>query len=106
MKTPYMMPVALLVMAVFLGPASAHAETPGRTFQVKFTYNAKASAADIYSDLQLTARKACDKVYARSVIKRHVIRACAKEVVSKGVAMLDRPDIAMLHKGPMTLASR
>jgi hypothetical protein len=106
MKTPYTIPVALLMMAVFLGPASAHADTPGQTFQVKFTYDAQAPAAEIYSDLRLTARKACDKIYVRSVIKRHVIRACAKEVVSKGVAMLGRPDIAMLHKGPVTVASR
>ncbi|MDP3738626.1 MAG: hypothetical protein Q8R02_14620 [Hyphomonadaceae bacterium] len=106
MKTPYTIPVALLMMAVFLGPASAHADTPGQTFQVKFTYNAKAPAADIYSDLKQTARKACNKIYVRSAIKRHVTGACARQVVDKGVAMLGRTDIAMLHKGPITVASR
>lgn len=106
MKTPYAIPVALLMMAVCLAPSSAHAQPPSKTFEVRFVYNAKAPAAEIYSDLRQTAQKACDKLYLRSVMKRFANRACEREVVREGVALLGRADIAMLHKGPITVAAR
>lgn len=99
MKTPYTIPVALLIAAVYLAPASAHAKPPTEAFQVKFSYNAKAPAETIYADLQRTASRACNNLGATSVQMRHVNRACAKRVVDAGVKQLGRTDIAMLHNG-------
>jgi UrcA family protein len=107
MNTLNTLPVALLMMAaVNVAPVAAHADVQGRTFQVRFTYDAKAPAEDIYTDLRRTARKACDNLGVRSLQMRHVNRACAKRVVDAGVKTLGRADIAMLHHGGITTAAR
>lgn len=109
MKTPYLMPVALLMMAVSFGPASAHAEAPDRTqtFQVEFTYNASAPAENIYSDLRRTAHRACHKQLRTNTMQfQSANRACTRQVVDAGVKLLGRTDITMLHSGRIQTAAR
>ena len=109
MKTPYMIPVALVMMAASFGPASAHAEAPNRTrtFQVEFAYNASARAENIYSDLRRTAHRACHKQLRTNTMQfQYANRACTKQVVDAGVKLLGRTDIAMLHAGRIQTAAR
>lgn len=104
--------VALLVMigAVSLAPGSqAQTFTPRAGYSqvsIEFAYNTKAPAAKIYRDLHKAARDACNHKGDRLLVMRQADRACVAEMVESGVSQLGRADIAELHQGRITVASR
>jgi hypothetical protein len=103
MTTPKILPVALLVAAgLFSAPAaSADARMP---IEVAFTYNPGDAAQDIYSDLQRTARHACQISGRRTLALRKSEWKCEKQLLDDGVAKMGRADIAVLHNGYFTAA--
>ena len=98
MKTPRTASIAALVIAGILSAPSVYAQEV-REMQVAFTYKPSDSAKDIYSDLQRTAREACEVHGSRALYLRKYERACEKKVIENGVARLNRADVAAIHTG-------
>jgi len=109
--------VALLVMAgaFSLAPASQAEPKHGAAISsaqgsnivtVAFSYDRKASALEIYSDLRSTADAACASHGIRSITIRRLEQRCARKMIESGVAQLDRSDIVQLHRGRIAVANR
>jgi UrcA family protein len=73
---------------------------------VNFAHDGSAPAATVYRDLQRTARKACGHTGDRLVVMRQWHKQCVNEMVESGISQFGRADIAELHKGRVTVASR
>jgi UrcA family protein len=102
--TPFAVPLAMLAASLFFAAPAAHAAPAAKTFEVRFEYNRASGAEKIYTDLKRTAYKACYRIGGRSSLRMHKqVKACAAEVVDKGVQAIGRVDIAALHHArPMT----
>jgi UrcA family protein len=97
MKTPRLA-IALVAMAASFAAPAAFAD-PQREVRVSFTYKTADTAENIFSDLQRTARDACEFAGSRSLQMHTFELACVKEMVADGVAKLNRPDIAAIANG-------
>jgi UrcA family protein len=104
--------VGLVAMiGAFVAAPASQAETGAapagyKRVSVAFSYNPSAPAAKVYSDLQRKARKACTDNGVRPLALHRVSEECVAEMVESGVAQFGRADIAELHKGRITVASR
>ncbi len=98
-RTPYAIPVAMLLASALLAGPTAQAEPSARTFEVRFSYNHDDGADRIYANLQRTARKACNNIGMRSLRMHQQARVCAAGVVENGVNAIGRTDLAALHYG-------
>lgn len=96
MKAPKALSAALLVASAILLAPAALAEQP-RDIRVAFTFNPSDSAADIYSGLERTVRKACEFRGVRSLTVIKHEKACMKSMLDNGVTRLARPDVAAIH---------
>lgn len=98
--TPYAVPVALLAASLFFAAPAAQADAGTKTFEVRFAYNTANGAEEIYTDLQRTAYRACDRNGTKSPLRmQKLVKICAADVVDKGVQAIGRTDIAALHYG-------
>ena len=105
MKTPNALTAAFVLASAVLAAPAAFAEGPRETIHARFAFNPDQPAAEIYSDLTRTARKACELSGTRSL---HIVKheqACMKEMVEDGVAKLDRADVAAVHNGYFATAN-
>jgi UrcA family protein len=96
MKTFKALPAAFLLAVSALAAPAALAGEP-QTVRAAFSFNPAASAAEIYSDLERTARQACEFNGRRPLTTIRHEKACVKEMVADGVAKLDRQDVAATH---------
>ena len=97
MKTPRLA-IALVAMAASFAAPAAFAD-PQREVRVSFAYKTADTAENILSDLERTARDACEFPGSRSLQMHRLELACVKEMVVEGVAKLNRADIAALANG-------
>jgi len=96
MKTSKTLPAAFLLAVSTLAAPAALAGEP-QTVRAAFSFNPAASAAEIYADLERTARRACEFNGTRSLNMAEHEKACVKEMVANGVAKLGRQDVAAAH---------
>jgi len=99
MKTPNAITAAFILASAVLAAPAAFADGPRQTIEARFAFNPAEPAAQIYSDLTRTARRACELSGTRSLHMVKHEQACMKEMVQDGVAKLDRPDVAAVHNG-------
>ncbi len=96
-KTPALLTVALLAMvALFAGP-TASAKTSAQVFRVTFAYNPADSAETIYAQLHKTAFSACVR-NVPPMVTPSAVRRCTMSVVKSAVSVMDRTDVAELHR--------
>jgi len=105
MKTPNAITAAFILATAGLAAPAALAESPHKTVEARFAFNPHDPAAEIYSDLTRTARRACELHGTRSLSMVKVEQACINEMVQDGVAKLDRADVAAVHNGYFATAS-
>jgi UrcA family protein len=104
MKTPYLLPVAMLILAGPLSAQPAAAEPPGETIQARYAYDPTDSAQRIYSGLKRTAEDACHFSGRRSLTLRKHELSCVKEMLDDGVAKMGRADVALIHNRSFAVA--
>jgi hypothetical protein len=98
-----LLPVALLLMVGAVSTQAAFAAPPMTAeMKVAFTYDPASSAADLYSNLERTARDACDVPGVRSARQHLQEQQCAQQLLGAAVDRIGRADLAQLHQGHFT----
>lgn len=97
MKTPNGLTAAFILASATLAAPAAFAEGPQREISARFAFNPDEPAAEIYQDLNRTARRACELSGTRSLKVAKHERACVAEMVQDGVSKLGRADVAAVH---------
>jgi hypothetical protein len=97
MKTPNGLAAAFILASAVLAAPAAFADGPRETVEARFAFNPKEPAVQIYSDLNRTAKRACELSGTRSLnIVKHE-QACIREMVQDGVTKMGRADVAAVH---------
>lgn len=104
MKTPYLLPVAMLMLAGPLAAQPAAAEPPLKTIEARYAYNPADSAQKIYSGLKRTAHYACRYEGVRPLAMLKHEAKCVKEMLDDGVAKMGRADVALIHNRSFAVA--
>jgi hypothetical protein len=105
MKTPQAITAAFILASAVLAAPAAFADGPRQTIQARFAFNPDEPAAQIYSDLTRTARRACELSGTRSLNAVKHEHACVEEMVQDGVAKLGRADVASVHDSHFATAN-
>jgi UrcA family protein len=97
MDTPNGVTAAFILASAVLAAPAAFADGPRETIEARFAFDPNDQAAQIYQDLNRTAKRACELNGTRSLnIVKHE-QACIREMVQDGVTKLGRADVAAVH---------
>jgi hypothetical protein len=105
MKTPNTLTAAFILATAVLAAPAALGDSPREPIQARFAFNPNDPAAEIYSDLMRTARRACELHGTRSLNMIRVEQSCISQMVEDGVAKLGRADVAAVHNGYFATAN-
>jgi hypothetical protein len=97
MKTPKGLTAALILASAVIAAPAAFADGQKESIRARFAFNPSEPAAEIYSDLTRTAKRACELPGTRSLHMVKHEQACMKEMIEDGVSKLGRADVAALH---------
>jgi UrcA family protein len=94
------------MVAIVLAADPASAQPVDETVKVAFAYHPGDPAEKIYTHLQAIARDACTDHGSRSLRRNMAEKACARDLLDRAVAGIDRADLAQLHHNSLaTFAS-
>ncbi len=97
MKTPNGLAAAFILASAVIAAPAAFADGSKESVKARVAFNPNEPAVQIYSDLNRTAKRACELNGARSLnIVKHE-QACVREMVQDGVTKLGRADVAAVH---------
>lgn len=97
MKTTKGLAAAFIFASAVIAAPAAFADSQKESVNARFAFNPGEPAAEIYSDLVRTARRACEVHGTRSLNMVKHEQACTKEMVQDGVSKLGRADVAAVH---------
>lgn len=89
----------------FLSLGCAAVNASDDRIEVKFTFDAKQSADQIYEDLRRQATKTCKKDSAAMKVHRSYSRTCINGLLQSATEIIGRGDIALAHNRQMARLS-